>query len=192
MAEAKNHEAFVPHASMAASLDAMLNWGTPGYYSLCKAMGEAARPFLRPNARVIDLNARGGDWLEPLLAEASFRCRFIALNATEADKDRCMDRFRMEIHLGDVQEMRRDLCEGVPPITGDVTICALALTHKSEECQRNVLHGVFKHTHKGGAMLLVESSSPENDWREALLEAGFSEVRTIWSSSMAAAWLAIK
>ena len=134
----------------------------------------------------------GGDWLAPLLAESSFRCRFIALNATEADKERCMNRFRMEIHLGDVQEMRRDLCEGVPPITGDLTICALALEQKSEECQRNVLNGIHKHTQKGGAMVLVEALSPESDWNEALTEAGFSEVKMFWSSNGAAAWLAIK
>jgi hypothetical protein len=192
MAEARSQEAFVPHDGISASNDAMLLRGTPGYYSLCDAMAEAAKPFLRPNSRIVDLNARGGDWLEPLLAQASFRCRFIALNATDAEKDRCMDRFRLDIGLGIVQEMRRDLCEGVPPITGDLTVCALALSSKSSECKVKVLKGVHKHTQKGGAMLLVDVISPDIDWEQELSHAGFSQVSKIWKNNKVSAWLAVK
>jgi hypothetical protein len=190
MAEAKTQETFVPHQEMAASFDAMLLRGTPGYYSLCQAMADAARPFLRPNSRVIDLNARGGDWLEPLLAESSFRCRFIAMNATEQEKDQCMDRFRMEVHMGIVLEMKRDLCEGVPPITADLTMCALALSNKSAECQAKVLKGICKHTQKGGGLILVEALSPDVNWEKELRAAGFSKVKMIWNSSRYSSWLA--
>jgi hypothetical protein len=191
MAEAKAQTPFVPHEGMAASMDAMLQRGTPGYYSLCQAMSEAARPFLRPNSRVIDLNARGGDWIEPLLEQSSFRCKFIALNSTEADKDRCMDRFRMDIRLGLVQEMRRDLCEGIPPITGDLTICALALSSKPSDCQERVLKSIHKHTQKSGGVILVEQLSGTN-WENELREAGFKDVTRIWSSSRVGAWVAVK
>jgi hypothetical protein len=192
MAEAKTQESFVPNQGMDASFDAMLQRGTPGYYSLCRAMGEAAKPFLRPNSRIVDLNARGGDWLEPLLTESSFRCRFIALNATEQDKDRCMDRFRMEVHMGIVVEMKRDLCEGVPPITAELTMCALALSNKSAECQTKVLKGIFKHTQKGGGMILVENLSTEVDWENELKMAGFSKVKMIWNNNKISSWLAEK
>lgn len=192
MAEVKTQETFVPHQGMGASFDAMLQRGTLGYHSLCQAMAEAARPFLRPNSRIVDLNARGGDWLEPLLVESSFRCRFIALNATEQDKERCMDRFRMDIHLGVVQEMRRDLCEGVPPITADLTICALALSSKSADCQAKVLKGIHKHTQKGGALILVEALSLDTDWEKELRMAGFSKVKMIWNVNKVSSWLAEK
>jgi len=191
MAEAKAQISFVPHEGMAASIDAMLQRGTPGYYSLCQAMSEAAKPFLRPNARVIDLNARGGDWIEPLLEQSSFRCRFIALNSTDADKERCMDRFRMDIRMGAVQELKRDLCEGIPPITGDLTICALAMTTKPSECQERVLKGIYKHTQKGGGVILVEELSGTN-WENELRQAGFKDVVRIWSSSRVGAWVAVR
>jgi hypothetical protein len=192
MAEARTQESFIPNNGMESSVDTLLHRGTPGYYSLCNAMAEAAKPFLRPNARVVDLNARGGDWLEPLLAESSFRCRFIALNATEAEKDQCMNRFRMEVHLGIMQEMKRDLCEGVPPVTADLTMCAMALTAKSVECQAKVLKGIHKHTQKGGAMILVEANTPNVNWEDELRQAGFSKVMIIWSTSRFSSWLAVK
>ena len=180
---------------MASHMGAELQRGSSQYYSLCKAISRAARPFLKPRARVVDLSARGGDWVEPLVHEAAWQCRFHLFNATEEDAHRCLDRFRMEAGLGTVQEFCLDLNNEFPPIPSDLTICSLILSSFDNERQDAILEGIHKHMHIGGALILVEKERADKDGHSSEELArraegkGFASTERIWTCGRYSAWM---
>jgi hypothetical protein len=181
---------------LASEVDAVMDRGSPLYYSLIKAISEQSRPFLNPGSRVVDLFSNGGQWIEQLEKEAAFRCRFLSFNSTEEQKERCKDVMRMGIHLGNVAEFKIDLETEFPNVPSDLTLSVMGLSSFDAERRGQLMKEMSSHIQKRGALILVDRSidiDGENvDWVRTIKDAGLGECKMFWNTGDVCAWIANK
>ncbi|MCE5297298.1 MAG: hypothetical protein LLG16_09400 [Euryarchaeota archaeon] len=181
---------------LASDVDAVMERGSPLYHSLIKAISEQSRPFLNPGSRVVDLFSNGGQWIEQLEREASFRCRFLSFNSTEEQKERCKDVMRMGIHLGNVSEFKIELGTEFPNVPSDLTLSIMGLSSFDAERRGQLMKEMSSHLQKRGAAIIVDRSVDvigENiDWVRAMKDAGFRESMMFWKTGDVCAWIANK
>ncbi|QLH75507.1 MAG: hypothetical protein HPY73_08765 [Methanomassiliicoccales archaeon] len=200
MAEVKAHKqqmGMVVHKDILASeADAILGKGAPIYYSLMTAISEEIRSFMKPGARVVDLYSHGGIWIEHLKNEASINCRFLSINSTEEEKERCKNTLRMNIHLGEVEEHKMDLSSEFPDSPADLVLAILGMSRIERERALEIFRSAWMHMSKNSAMILTDVIKNENgkilNWPQMAMEAGFKEVRMIWHSKEIATWMMMK
>ncbi|MFA5314227.1 MAG: hypothetical protein WC375_13075 [Methanomassiliicoccales archaeon] len=181
---------------LASDVDAVMDRGSPLYYSLIKAISEQARPFLNPGSRVVDLFSNGGQWIEQLEKEAAFRCRFLSFNSTEEQKERCKDVMRMGIHLGNVAEFKMDMETEFPNVPSDLTLSVMGLSSFDSERREQLMKEMSSHLQRRGAMIIVDRSidvDGENiNWVKTMKDAGFKDCKTFWKTGDVCAWIANK
>jgi hypothetical protein len=177
---------------LAMPQEAGIEQGTPQYYALQKLILRAARSFLGPRCRAIDLSCSDGEMLSPLVKEACSLNHFIALDSSKTNAEACMDRFRFDVGLGLVEVGRMDLESDFPEVLSHLTLSIDGIGALSGARQDEVLALVCKHLDRRGGFILVERDDGGKDWEASLLEAGFREAKTIWRSGRYTARLATK
>jgi ubiquinone/menaquinone biosynthesis C-methylase UbiE len=196
MAGVKSEETMHQHASALASLhNVKLEMGSAQYYALRQAIFQAGQPFITPCCRIVDLHCGKGEFLMPFIERNEDLCRFIMLDSSVDNVQKCMERFHVRMHLGFVRPGRLDLSQGFPDVSSRLTLCVGGLCSLPLDRRSEVLNDVLRHLEKGGAFIMVEELTNENDcasWLGSLMEAGFGHIERIWSSGKVCAWMAKK
>jgi hypothetical protein len=178
-----------------APQEAAIHKGSPEYYSLQKSIFDAASPLVTPRCRIIDLSCSNGDWLAPFVDRFEDLCHFVANGENEENAYACMDRFRMRVRLGFFEICQIDLSERFPEARSKLTISVMGIGKLSQERQAEVLQKTHRFLEREGAFIMAERVSSLLDveqWEHSLKNAGFKEVRKLWSKGGVVAWIAMK
>jgi hypothetical protein len=130
--------------------------GSSEYYSLRATILDVGKAFLEPQARVLDLNCADGRWSEPLVQYFGYSQRFIALSSDAEDANACLDRFRLQARLSEMEVGTLDLGESFPEIAARLTISVNGLGALTNARRREVLGMIRKCLERKGAFLMIE------------------------------------
>ncbi len=178
-----------------AEQDAAIHMGSSEYYSLQRAIFEAALPMITPRCKIVDLSCSNGDWLAPFVERFEDLCHFVAIGEDEKITYSCLDRFRMRVRLGFFEICQLDLAERFPETCSRVTISVMGMGGLNLERQVEVLQKTHRFLERGGAFVMAERVSSTLDvehWERSLRKSGFKMVRKLWSKGGVVAWIALK
>jgi hypothetical protein len=186
------------HVHMSAHVaeqDAAIHTGSSEYYSLQKAIFDAASPIVSPRCKIVDLSCSNGDWLAPFVERFEDLCHYIAVGEDADRSYSCLDRFRMRVRLGFFEICQLDLAERFPETSSRITISVMGMARLNPDRQAEVLQKTHRFLERGGAFIMAERVSCTMDaehWEGSLKRAGFKEVRRLWSKGGVVAWIALK
>ena len=161
MAEARTEMMPMPAIALRTKTNAMpsktaMMRGSSEYYSLRATILDVGKAFLEPQGRVLDLNCADGRWSEPLVQFFGTSQRFIALSSDMEDAYSCLDRFRLQVRLGEMEVGTLDLGERFPEISARLTISVNGLGALSNVRRREVLGMIRTCLERKGAFLIIE------------------------------------
>jgi hypothetical protein len=176
VAEARTEMMPMPAIALRTKTNAMpsktaMMRGSSEYYSLRATILDVGKAFLEPQGRVLDLNCADGCWSEPLVQHFGFSQRLIALSSNEEDVNACLNRFRLQVRLGEMEVGTLDLGERFPKITSRLIISVNGLGVLSNVRRQEVLGMIRTCLERKGAFLMIERVETVEERLAALLPA---------------------
>jgi hypothetical protein len=176
VAEARTEMMPMPAIALRTKTNAMpsktaMMRGSSEYYSLRATILDVGKAFLEPQGRVLDLNCADGCWSEPLVQHFGFSQRFIALSSNEEEVNACLNRFRLQVRLGEMEVGTLDLGERFPKNASRLIISVNGLGVLSNVRRQEVLGMIKTCLERKGAFLMIERVETVEERLAALLPA---------------------
>lgn len=142
--------------SVTAVFDDMLARSIPGIDALRRGVFQAASHLIQPHTHVVDLGCALGASIAPLIDRFGDANRYLGIEASVPMATACRGRLKWFIEMGLVEIRNDDLRNTYPEVEASVTLSVLTLMFLPIEHRFRVLAEAFRHTSRGGALILVE------------------------------------
>ncbi len=136
--------------------DDMLQRSIPQYEVMRQACFDLACRFRREDTDIVDLGCSRGSSMAPLVDKFDEGNRFVGLEVSQPMLEASRKRFESQIARGFVTIEDFDLRTGYPECEASVTLSILTVQFVPIEYRQRIIHDIYQHTVKGGALIFVE------------------------------------
>jgi tRNA (cmo5U34)-methyltransferase len=155
----------------------MLRRSIPQYDVMRQSVFDMGCRFVQPDTTIADLGCSRGDALAPFVEKFGDDCQYLGLEVSQPMLEAARERFQKEIDSGTVSIEQRDLRDDYPDITSSVTLCVLTLQFTPSELRQRILDDIYRHTVKGGVLILVEKVLGNTDALNELMTDLYHEMK---------------
>lgn len=136
---------------VARCFDDMLQRSIPDYETMRELVYNVGRHYVREGAAVMDIGCSNGSAALPFIK--SCRNPFVLCDISESFLDLCRRGFAQ---YPNVEIIRHDLREGVPPVESCLILSILTVQFTPIEYRQKIINSVYGQLKPGGAFIFVE------------------------------------
>lgn len=151
-------------AEVTDHFDDMLSRSIPGYETMRRITTGIGMEFVQKGTDIVDLGTSRGEALRPFVHHFGARNRYVGVEVSEPMRRAFTENFSGWGGL--VRCLDTDLRHDYPFVDASLTLAVLTLIFVPVNYRNRIIADAYRHTRKGGALILVEKTIgefPETD-----------------------------